>query len=125
MKDQKIIDMAACPTMPKRTPEDEIRFLKQELREKSIKHGELWEELDQRRMQAHSLVDIVCELRDANKRMKENLDWQSRRTDDYRSIHCDALLECNNVIGDYVNGTSKNKVLYEFAKKIGDILNRM
>ena len=128
MKEQKIMNTnETCCTMAKLKPEQEIRHLKNELKDERIKKEEAWDEIDKKNCQVHALVDVMCDLRNATKNLDNDLTWQRRCAGEYRDIHYDALTECLDVIGDYENGTENkpSKAVYEFAKKIRDILKRV
>ena len=129
MKEQIIDLMEACPSMAaKKTPEEEIKHLKQELKDQGIKKEELWDELSQKKCQVYSLVDIVCDLREMNKDQANDLSWQRRRTSEYRECLNDIRQECHEVIYSYELDDGKDgkpsKDVYEFAKKIDDIVRR-
>ena len=126
MKEQNIIN-EACPGKVECTPEKTIRYLRQELKDQSIKKEELWDKLSTKDCQVHALVDILCDLRDMNKTQANDLNWQRRRTADYRDIHYEVGRECEEVIYSYEMDEHGDidESLYEFAKKINDILRRI
>lgn len=133
MKEQKIInDKETCCAKqfnPKLTPEQEIKYLKRELRDAEFKVDYKRDELCDKEIQVQALVDVMCEVRECNKNQANEIRWQGRRMAEYREAFSDVNSECRNVILDYEHmekgeAGRPSKAMYEFAKKILGIVER-
>lgn len=127
MNEKNIKPVEACTCEVKCTPEQKINMLTCELKDERVKKEEAWDEIEKKNCQVHALVDVMCDLRNATKNLDNDLTWQRRRTGDYRDIHHEALMVCWDVISDYENKEKDkpSKAVYEFAKKIRDILRKI
>lgn len=130
MKEKKIInDKEMYCTMAKLTPEEEIKYLKHELRDAEFKVDYKDDELHKKEIQVQALVDVMCELRDGHRGQTSEIRWQGRRMAEYREAFSDVNSECRNVILDYEHmekgeAGRPSKAMYEFAKKILGIVER-
>ena len=129
MKEQNIRPMEACSKKVEYTPEQQIVVLRNQLKDERIEREELRNKLDFKESQVIALTDVLCDLREMNKRQANDLSWHCRRAGDYRDIHHEAWLECNDIISDYENDdpytVRPGKAVYNFAKKIRDILRKI
>ncbi len=128
--ERKICDTPMMARCKERTPEEEIKWLNREVKEARIDRDRAEDRAQQKDYQVHTLLDLACELRDANKNIVSNMEWQGRRMSDYRGIISDIEMKCRDVICDYENKDKgeagrPNKAVYEFAKTILDICGRV
>ena len=117
-----------CTVGVKPTPEQEIKYLKRDLGEAHADLSAAHEEKQRKEIQVQSLVDILCDLRRYSKELESNGKFDSRRMQEYRETLDCVQRECREVIYSYENDDPyekrPNKAVYEFAKKIDDIVWR-
>lgn len=126
--DKKESINACCTTEAKLKPEEEIRYLKRELRDANARTNEVQEELNRKTIQVQGLTDVMLDLRRYTKDLESSAKWDAKRMDDYRTAIGDIYCKCAEVIDTFRDLPSEEMALsereYEFAKAIYEIVRR-
>lgn len=117
-----------CTVEANLTPEQQIKYLKRDLGEARADLSAAHEEKQRKEIQVQSLVDILCDLRRYSKELESNGKFDCRRMQEYRETLDCVQRECQEVIYSYENDDPyerrPSKAVYEFAKRIDDIVRR-
>lgn len=117
-----------CTTEAKRSPEEEIRYLKRKLRDANARTNEVQEGLNRKTIQVQSLTDVMLDLRRYTNDLERAAKFDAKRMEDYRDAIHEIYCECAGVIDTYKDLPSEEMALsereYELAKTIYEIVRR-
>ena len=127
MEEKKIMNQC-CTAEVKRSPEEEIRYLKRELRDANARINEVQEELNRKTIQVQGITDVMLDLRRYTKELEGNAKFDAKRMDDYRQAIHEIYCGCADIVDAYRDFPSEEMTLsereYNLAKSILEIVKR-
>ena len=101
---ENIIDPTGCyESRPNLTSEEEIRYLKSDIRDLRLSDAAKSEQINRMTIQQQAFVDVMCDLRKYTKELETDARWSTQRMGDYRDALHDIRVKCDKVIIDVTN----------------------
>lgn len=121
-----------CTIEYKRSPEEEIRHLKRELRDANYRTNDAVEDFNRKTIQVQSLTDVMLDLRRYTKELENSAKFDAKRMEEYRDAIHEIYCKCEEIISTYealdpnkdTVARLNHKSGYDLAKSIYEIVRR-